>query len=186
MANIAHQNLTMTIDEYLRQELVAPVRSEYLNGHVYAMAGGTNAHNLLVTSLFSIVSAQLKRPCRGFVTDVKVRLVHDRRVYFYYPDFFVNCGKIDKSALFQEGPTVIAEVLSPTSERSDREEKFDHYRSISNLQHYILVHQDRPRLEHFPRSADWRMQEFGPGQVVDLPVIGVSVPIDQLYGDFDF
>lgn len=146
-----------TPEEYLALERNSGVRHEYLDGFVYAMAGESPEQSTICFNLGGHVGAQLKgKPCRGFSPNMKVRT--EPRGLYAYPDLAIVCGELvyhDEHRDVLVNPTAIFEVLSPSTEAYDRGEKFLRYSThIATLKDYILVSQDRPRLEHFFRQPD--------------------------------
>lgn len=176
-----------TPEEYLALERSTEVRHEYLDGSVYAMAGESPEHSTICFNLAVVVGLQLRdKPCRGFSPNMKVRT--DPRGLFAYPDLTVVCGEPsfhDERRDVLINPTVIFEVLSPSTEAYDRGEKFLRYRTeIAALQDYVLVAQDRPRVEHFSRQADgtWlRAEVNGLGGVLVLPSIDCRITLREVY-----
>jgi len=148
---------TITAEQYLDFERCAEERHEFVDGVVYAMAGETPDHSTICFNLSGIIHAQLAgKPCRGFSPNMKVRTgVGD---LYAYPDLMIVCGEAkfhDQRGDVLLNPSVIFEVLSPSTERYDRGEKFRRYRTqIASLQDYILVSQDRVRLEQYHREDD--------------------------------
>ena len=156
-AVIQPRNL-LSADEYLRQERVAEFKSEYVNSASDAMAGATINHNRIAVKLLEKLSSQLSgRPCEVFGSDMKVRI--DRANTFRYPDLSGLCGPVnfyDDTADAYRNPTLIVEVLSPSTEKVDRGEKFNLYRLLDSLKEYVLVRQDRIEIEVFTRDAAGR------------------------------
>ena len=138
MIAIPQQPPKMTFEEYLVWELDQDIRYEYINGEVFAMTGGTIPHNDLALNLYRNLYPHLRsRGCRVNVSDVKVQ-VSPNSVYFY-PDLIVSCHPNDLNARkFIQNPTLIVEVLSPSTSNKDREEKFRYYLTMPSLQEYIL------------------------------------------------
>src|SRR5437667_7846427 len=131
-------------EEYLALERKAPVRSEYLDGDMVAMSGGSREHNLIVTNIVRELSNQLKgRPCEVYPSNMRVKV--SATGLYTYPDVVV-CGKPqfeDANVDTLTNPTLIAEVLSDSTEAYDREAKFGHYRKIDSLLEYLLVSQEQ-------------------------------------------
>lgn len=146
--------MMLTAEEYLEQERAAEFRSEYVNGDVTEMAGGTSNHSEIATNIIGIVKQQLhKRPCRIFNSDLKVRI--DKANAFRYADVSGLCGPVlyhDKTHDAYCNPAVIFEVLSPSTEAFDRGEKFRLYRLLDSLFEYILIRQDRIEVEVWTRG----------------------------------
>ncbi|UJR86512.1 Uma2 family endonuclease [Sandaracinus amylolyticus] len=172
--------------EYLALESKGDVRHEYLRGEVWAMAGGTPEHGRIQVALAAEIRRALgRRPCVVLSSDVRVRIdASDRTTY---PDLSVVCGKREVSAIDPHAitnPVVIVEVLSESSERADRGEKFAHYRRLSSLQEYVLVAQEARRIEVFRRSTEgWVLTEAGPGEQLVLTSIDATIAVDDVYFD---
>ena len=174
-----------TPQEYLALERKAKTRSEFVNGQIYAMAGASREHNLISLNVGSELRAQLrKRPCETYTNDMRVR-VKPTGLYTY-PDVVVVCGRPrfdDAESDILLNPTVIAEVLSPTTEAYDRGEKFAHYRYLESLQEYVLIAQERMQVDHFARMGQqWLLTVFSrPEEVLLLPSIECAVPLSEIY-----
>ena len=171
------------LDDYLATEADAPVKSEYLAGEVYAMAGCTAVHNQLSLSFAGLLLAHLKgKPCRTFISDMKVKLRYDGEDTVYYPDVMVDCSGLAPDAVLATDPTVVAEVLSQSTERTDRREKWFLYRNIPSLQEYVLIDQIRPEVTIFRRSAHWSAEILAtPDAVLDIPSIGFRCTVGDIY-----
>lgn len=169
-----------SVDEYLNGELKSDVRNELVSGQLYAMVGASNYHNILAGTLYSMLRSHLKKPCQVYMSDMKVRVADN----FYYPDIVVSCKPSEGKFYYLEEPTVIAEVLSPGTERQDRLEKRIAYQRLPSLQQYLLLAQDKLRLENYRLTVDgWELETCGEGDVVRLDSIGFEVAIDDLYDD---
>jgi Uma2 family endonuclease len=143
-------------EAYLAIEREAETRSEYLDGEMFAMSGGSRQHNLIVTNAVRELSLQLKRrPCEVYSNDQRVRIPETG--LYTYPDIVVVCGEPrfeDESVDTLLNPVLLVEVLSPTTEAYDRGKKFESYRTIASLAEYVLVSQQEPRVEQFLRQDD--------------------------------
>lgn len=169
-------------EEYLERELVAAVKHEFVDGSVYAMAGASDRHNLVAGNFFAILQAHMPDRCQVFMTDMKLRVEAKTATLFYYPDVFASCSEDDRAnAYFREQPILIIEVLSPSTERVDRTEKFDAYRLIPSLQEYVLADQDMPKIEVFRRSNAWAREEFYPDDSFTLESAGLNLTVAQVY-----
>lgn len=181
-----------TADEYLALERNSEVRHEYLDGFVYAMAGESPEQSTTCFNLAGIIHAQLRdKPCRGFSLNMKVRTSPSG--LYAYPDLSVVCGEPvyhDERRDVLVNPTVIFEVLSPSTEAYDRGEKSLRYRTqIESLQDYVLVSQDRPRLEHYTRQPDgtWTSEEVnGLEGVLRLSSIECQISLNEVYERITF
>ena len=181
----------LTAEEYLGQERVAEFKSEYVNGDVTAMAGGSSNHDAICASLGEIIGSQLRgRPCRVFTSDFKVRI--DKANGFRYPDVSGLCGPIlyhDKTRDAYCNPAVIFEVLSPSTESFDRGEKFRLYRLLDSLFEYILVRQDRVEVEVWTREADSVWTSVIYNEAIDsirLKTLDCSVTLGDIYEKVEF
>ncbi|MGH9899096.1 MAG: Uma2 family endonuclease [Pyrinomonadaceae bacterium] len=178
---------TFNADEYLTLERSSEVRHEYLEGSVYAMAGESLAHSTICFNLAVSIGLQLRDTvCRGFSPNMKVRT--NESGLFAYPDLAVVCGEPmfhDDHRDVLVNPTVIFEVLSPSTEKYDREEKYERYKiHITTLQSYVLIAQDRPHIEHYFRDADdiWKRTEAnGVEAVLQIPPIDCQIPLAEIY-----
>ena len=152
-----------TPEQYLELERKAQYKSEYINGHIFAMSGASRLHNLIAGNLYREISSQLRgRPRESYISDMRVRV--EATDLITYPDVVVICGEIRLADDYKDtllNPTVLIEVLSPSTEAYDRGEKFAHYRRLASLQEYVLIAQDKVCLEHFKRQGDqWVLTEI--------------------------
>lgn len=177
-------------EEYVRLEENSAHKHEYLDGRIYAMAGGTPGHSAVGTNIAGALFSRLRgRPCRPFNSDLRVKV--EATGLRTYPDITVVCpperyDERDSNSLLN--PTVIFEVLSPSTERYDRTDKFDALKQIPSLHDYILVSPDRVRVEHLRRgeSGEWILESYTQrSQVLALASIGVEVPLDEIYDRLD-
>jgi Uma2 family endonuclease len=157
------------------------VRYEYLDGRAYAMVGGSADHNRLMFSMAKLIDIYLTSgPCRVFLADMYMQVHAQDRVL---PDAVVTCDISDycnKSKLIHS-PHLIVEILSPSTERVDRGEKFAAYIQIPSLQEYVLVHQDQQRVEVYRRIDDWEWRVFGAGDEFELVSLDIPISMDELY-----
>lgn len=170
----------ISVAEYLEGERHATVKHEYLGGDVYAMAGASRSHNTLTFNLATLIGARLSPPCQGFGSDMKIRIHQGGQDIFYYPDLSVSCRPETGDEQYNEHPTLIVEVLSPSTERIDKFEKFLAYRALDSLQDYLLVHQDFREVWLFRRRSGWDKEILREGDI-RLESIGVTLGVDELY-----
>jgi len=175
-----------TAEEYLALERQSEIRHEFLDGTVYAMSGGRRAHSAICFNLAVSIGSQLRgTPCTGHSSDMKVR-AGDASL-FAYPDLTIVCGEPilhDDHGDVLLNPIVIFEVLSRSTEVYDRGEKFERYKTIETLTDYVLVSQDRARLEHFSRRPDgsWSLTEVdGLDASLGLASINCRLPLAEVY-----
>jgi Uma2 family endonuclease len=181
------QKQTMTYAEYLAAEEKSLEKHEFLDGEVYAMAGGTPDHAALAMAFGGELGNALRdRPCRVFSSDLRVRIRATGLTT--YPDVSVVCGKLETDAEDRHAvvnPLLLVEVLSDSSEAYDRGEKFAHYRHLPSLREYVLVSQRRPRIEVYRRNeaGRWELFEYESGASAELSSVGCSVSVDEVYRD---
>ena len=176
--------LQTTYAEYLALEAQSEDRLEFLDGLVYAMAGGTPKHARLAAEMIAELRDALRpKGCAVYSSDLKLRIDATNRST--YADVVVICGPeqratIDPNAV--TNPTIIVEVLSPSTEAADRGEKWRHYRHLSSLREYVLVSQGEPYIEVFRREGDeWILRSSAAGETFELPSQGVSIAVDAIY-----
>jgi Uma2 family endonuclease len=183
MGEAAHA-LKMTPAEYLAFERASSDRHEYADGEIFAMSGGTREHSLAAQNIArELGNVLLERPCEVHGSDLKIKTRADR---YHYADAFVLCGSPifeDETRDVVENPRLIVEVLSDSTERYDRGDKFASYRTLDTLDDYILVSQTTVLVEHYHRLPDgtWLYRALGPGQQLSLASLGCEIPIDRIY-----
>jgi Uma2 family endonuclease len=173
----------ISVEEYLEGEALSEVRHEYIAGMVYAMAGTSDEHSFIVGNLHAALHSHLRgKSCRLFMLDAKVRLQAADDDIFYYPDLMVACDARDKDRYFKRFPRVLVEVLSESTERIDRREKFLSYTQIETLEEYILVAQDRMEVTLYRRVNQWHPEVLKTGaQSLPLASIDFSIPLAAIY-----
>lgn len=172
----------LTPQAYLEFERQSETKNEYLAGEIFAMSGGSPTHNLIGGNIIRELGTQLKkRPCRVYPSDQRVE-VQDGYVY---PDVSIVCGEpnfTDEDNL--TNPTVLVEVLSPSTEDYDAGGKFARYRLLPSLREYLMVAQDRHHLIHYARQADnrWLLTETtDAAATLELESIGCSLALAEVY-----
>jgi Uma2 family endonuclease len=182
----------VTVDDYLAGEQLALDKSEYLSGEVFAVAGGSPEHSLIAANVGRELGNALKgKPCRVYNSDLRIRVAPPG--LYTYPDVIVVCGpgRFGPSDTL-ENPTLIVEVLSPSTEAYDRGAKFAQYRRIASMREYVLVAQDRPSVERYVRRGDggheWVLSEAtGRDAVLTLESVGPAVlSLAEVYYDVTF
>jgi Uma2 family endonuclease len=151
----AARPLSISLQEYLTGEETSEVRHEYIDGEVYAMVGASDWHGLIVLNLGGALAGRLPESCQVFTSDMKVRIQTKAKEIFYYPDVLVSCAQDDRARHYREKPIVVVEVLSSSTARQDRFEKFSNYIEIPSLQEYVLIEQNFSMVEIFRRSRQW-------------------------------
>jgi Uma2 family endonuclease len=170
--------------DYLAVEEMNPIRHEFLDGEIYAMAGGTVLHAALSAAVLTALATQLAARCRTYTSDLRVRVLATGLAS--YPDVTVVCGKPETDPESKEtvvNPTAVVEVLSPATIDYDLGEKFDHYRRIPSLRAVVYLWQDRKQIEIRERTAngDWRSNLGGAGTTLAVEEPGFSLDVDALY-----
>jgi Uma2 family endonuclease len=169
-----------TVDDFLAWEALQGERYEFVDGVVRAMVGGSNAHTIIKGNVFAALHAQLRRsPCRALAEGAKIVTAQAS----LYPDCIVTCAPIDVAEDHVREPAAVVEVLSRSTADYDRGAKWVSYRGIASLRHYVLVAQDRRRVELFTRSeAGWTFQIIEPPEVsVALPSVDAALALDEVY-----
>lgn len=175
--------------DYVAGEANGEVRHEFLDGEIFAMAGGTLEHSALAAQLSHLLKMALQgRPCRVFNSDARTRV--PATGLGTYPDLAVVCGRVrtdpdDPDTLIN--PVLLVEVLSERTEGWDRGGKFGHYQRLDSLREYLLVSVEPRQLELYRRQADgrWLYERVGPGDVLTLDSVGVTLAADALYAELD-
>ena len=175
----------MTIDEWRSLERESlDVKHEFVDGYVYAMAGGTGAHMLIASSMATMLNAAFgDGPCVAYPLDMATRVSANR---YTYPDVVVTCSAQDQPGTNMtevSEPRIVVEVLSPTTEQRDRGRKWDYYRQCESLREYVLVGTNYQRVEVYRRTEQgWGLFSiYGPGDSVELASIDVRIAVDALY-----
>jgi Uma2 family endonuclease len=181
----------VTPEEYLAAERLSETRSEYLDGGVYPMPGGTANHGRIVVNVATELATQLReRDCDVLLSDMKVRMPDSRK--FFYPDVVVICGKLqfhDERKDIITNPNLVIEVLSPSTEAFDRGAKFRAYQTIESLKEYLLASQDRPLIEQYIRDegGEWRYKAAeGIESSLTLPSVGCTLNLAAVYKRVEF
>ena len=174
--------------DYVELEEIAGVKHEFLDGEVWAMSGGSPRHAALAATIIRLLGqAVAGRPCQVFSADLRIRA--SRTGLGTYPDATVVCSKLELDPADPRGhtvtnPTVIVEVLSPSTESYDRGEKLAHYKRIDSLREVLLVAHDEHRVDLWRRVGDlWTQLSFRPGEAVVLDSLGCALAVDELYAD---
>src|SRR5439155_1172548 len=180
-----------TSEEYLAVDREAEFKSEYHAGEIFAMAGASENHDTITVNVTVLLGSQVRGgPCRLSTADMRVRIPAADR--YAYPDVTVVCGERQ----FADGrrdvllnPTLVVEVLSPSTEAYNRGEKAAAYRQLASLQEYLLIAQDRPHVEQYTRQPDgrWLLSETDDmAAAVHLPSIGCDLALADLYDGVTF
>jgi Uma2 family endonuclease len=181
----------MTEAEYLEFERASELKHEFIDGEVLAMTGASRAHNLICTTTSFLLYSQLRgRSCEIYSADMRVKV--ETTGLYTYPDISVVCGDpqfADDEFDTLLNPTVLIEVLSPSTERYDRGRKFQHYRELPSLREYALIAQDSPRIERYLRQQDgtWQFSDAkGLEASLELTSIDCALALAEVYEQVNF
>ncbi len=181
----------LTPEQYLEIERKAEYKSEYFGGEMFAMAGAREAHILIVGNVVSQIHSQVRSgPSRVYTSNMRVRV--GATGLYTYPDVVVVCGEprfLDEQRDTLLNPTLVVEVLSPTTEAYDRGRKFEHYRSLESLKEYLLIASERIGAELFTRqpSGQWLLTAATrPEETIELPSVACRVTLADLYEKVEF
>jgi len=179
----------ISVDDYLAGELNSTVKHEYLGGMVYAMAGATNAHNIIAVNLVVALQTRLRGSrCRAFNADTKIRVRLPTHWRFYYPDASVVCRPNAQSESFQDEPAVIVEVMSQATRRIDEGEKKDAYLTIPSLSAYVLLEQNAPAATVYRRTEQAFRREVYTGLTacISLREVDTELKLSDVYEGVEF
>lgn len=183
----------MTVEEYINHEIETSQKHEFHDGLIYALAGGSLEHALLIGNIYSELRNSLKQKksdCKPIANDAKLHIEKGNK--YVYPDTMVICGEIEKSKKNKDAvtnPILIVEVLSKSISEYDRGDKFHFYRQIPSLQEYILIEQNRYVVEIFYKKAKndlWRISRYeGLEEDIKIQSLNIVVSMKELYFDVD-
>lgn len=175
----------LTEQDYLTAERTAIHKSEFVGGAIYAMSGGTSRHSNLASRLIFQLSMYLEgSSCRVFTSDLRIRVPQGD---YFYPDASVVCGPVETTDDRKDvctNPILLVEVLSPSTADYDRGLKFEHYRQISSLMEYLIIHSDGLHIEHYSRQHDasWVLREYrGQDDKIPLPAVKCELLLGSVY-----
>jgi Uma2 family endonuclease len=175
----------VSVAEYLEHEKDGDVRSEFIAGDVYAMAGASDRHQYICSNLFVSLFTHLRdsESCRVFMSDMKLKAADDR---FYYPDVMVACDQNPRDPFFREEPVLIIEVASPTTRATDRREKLQAYQQLPSVIEYLLVEQDRMHAELNRRqpNGSWVTYLYSSSESdesISFASVGFEMSLQEIY-----
>lgn len=172
----------ISVEDYLEGEKISPVKHEYVDGEVFAMAGTSDRHNRIAVNLTTALDNHLQNsPCEPFSSDIKVQATKN---VFYYPDILVSCEENPQSPYFRNQPILIIEVTSPSTEKIDRREKLLFYLQMPSVQEYVIVSQQKMAVEVHRRQPDgrWITYYFDESDdIVEFASIELSLPLTEVY-----
>ncbi len=174
----------MTYEEYLTFEEASAERHAYIDGALFAMAGASPAHARLQARLIARLDQGLEGACAAYGPDLRIYFPDEGTAA--YADAVVVCGPVvppttDRNAC--TNPTIVCEVLSPSTEGFDRGRKFESYRGLASVQEVVFVTQSRPIIEVFRRESDgsWRLRSYGAGGRAELASVALHLDVDAMY-----
>lgn len=177
-------DVNWTVEEYLAYERTSDTKHEYVDGEIYAMAGGSKNHNRIAVNLCALLNTQLDEgACEAFLAEV---LLQVRPTLFYYPDVYVVCNSAaDEDEYIAHNPVLVVEVLSPSTKRIDRREKLAEYKRLPSLRECLLIHQDRVGVEFYSRATDtaeWEQRIYTNLQdELSFASIRVTIKVEEIY-----
>jgi Uma2 family endonuclease len=176
----------LSLADFLAWEETQSERHEFVRGEVFAMVGARRVHGLVSLTVAAALKSQLRgSPCRAFNETMKLQAAED---VLLYPDVFVTCDPADlRTDRIFSAPTVVVEVLSPSTQSYDRGQKFTWYRRLASLREYLLVDPDSRELQLFRRGADglFTLHDLTGATQVELTSIGCTLPADEIFDGLD-
>jgi Uma2 family endonuclease len=177
--------IPLSPEEYLRIERDSDIRTEYLDGTMYMMAGANRLHGNIVTNLVRELSTHLlDKPCEVHSHDMRVHIPHARA--YFYPDVVIGCDEFELTDEIEDhlsNPLVIIEIDPLSDDRFEPEKKLETYKQISTLQHYIAIHSDKPLIGHLTKESNhWFPVLFhGLDKFLNIPFLNLSLSFRQIY-----
>lgn len=184
------QTRRYTPEEYLSLEEKAEFRSEFVDGHIFKMAGGTEAHNDITLNVATKLRTKLRGKCKAFASDMRIWV--EAAGTFFYPDVAVVCGerKFHKNRLDTiENPTLLVEVLSKTTQEYDKNDKFFIYQNIDSFKEYVLIAQSKPVVQQYVRQNDgnWKIKAtIGLNSKVYFESVETELSMQEIYDLVEF
>lgn len=171
-----------SVEDYLKGEKISPIKHEYVEGEVYAMAGASDDHSRIVINLTTALSIHLRDTnCEPFSNDIKVRVTS--KVY-YYPDVLVSCEDNPEDAHFRNSPILIIEVTSPSTKNIDRREKLLFYQQMPSVREYAIVDQQKIKIDLHRRQANgsWITYYFDKDdEEIEFESVNLTLPLREIY-----
>lgn len=179
----------VTAGDYFALDAASPLKHEYVNGEVYAMAGASERHNTIAGNLFvKLHTAPGRTRCRPFMGDMRLRLA--RGATYYYPDVMLVCDPLDVDPLVKTQPCLVAEVTSPSTEATDRREKLAAYLAMPSLREYLILSHLEARVDLYQRSesndGQWRYSCLRGDDVLPLSCLDLALSVADLFTGVTF
>jgi len=172
---------TLSVEEYLACEQKGDIRHEYVNGYVYALAGGSSRHNRISLNIAArFLDLAQGKPCRIYQEGMKLRTSEG---VFYYPDVMAVCDKPEPDPFYETEPCVLVEVLSPSTKNTDLREKLTVYKSLPSVQTYLIVDAERLAVRHISKGEGgrWQQEDLTGDGDIPLPCLGGVLSLPQIY-----
>lgn len=174
----AIQNIPISVEEYLKDELVRDIKHELIDGQIYAMAGASANHERISSNVSRKFGNHLEgSPCEPFGSDMKVKVGSK----FFYPDVIVDCQFDESQPYYSDNPVIIIEVLSKSTRRIDETTKRFSYMNIPGLQEYVLIEQDIVDIEVIRRSEGWISKHYYLGERIHFESIDLTLSVEEIY-----
>ena len=178
MANRVVKQQFISEAEYLAGEKIADIKHEYIDGEVFAMAGASASHNRISLNVARKFGNHLEgKPCQPYISDMKVKV----GTKYFYPDVLVDCSGLNDDSHVTQSPTLIVEVLSKSTRRTDETIKRIAYTQINTLLEYVLIEQDFVDIEVIRRRNGWQSEHFYLGDSVTFEAIGLTLMVEEIY-----
>ena len=178
MANQVVKQQFISEAEYLAGEKIADIKHEYIDGEVFAMAGASASHNRISLNVARKFGNHLEgKPCQPYISDMKVNV----GTKYFYPDVLVDCSGLNDDSHVTQSPTLIVEVLSKSTRRTDETIKRIAYTQINTLLEYVLIEQDFVDIEVIRRRNGWQSEHFYLGDSVTFEAIGLTLTVEEIY-----
>ena len=183
---VIYNKSKFTAEEYLQLEKDSPTKHEYFKDEIFAMAGAGPRHNVIFSNLFISIGIQLKgKPCRPYGSDLRIHIPEN--TLYTYPDVSIICGEIISSKTDPDTavqPTVLIEILSPSTKNYDRGGKFILYRDIPTLREFIVIDSESISVEAFRinNNGHWELEDYRSIEdILTIPIVNVSISLRELY-----
>jgi len=168
--------------EYFRRDAASPIRLEMHRGRVYAMAGAKKRHNQICQNIAFALRGRLPKGCSVYQENVKLEVAEDET--YYYPDVVVECSPPMADEYVVRHPSLVAEVISESTQRTDENEKLDAYLDLPTLQHLLLIYPAEARIAHYFRrlEGEWAVEVLGgEDAVLKLKALDIEVPVAEVF-----
>lgn len=185
---VSKQDKLISEAAYFELEKQTDTRHEFIDGHVYAMVGGSFNHGTLIGSIAGEIRNHLKgKPCRVFSEGTKVKITanHGREPRYFYPDVVVDCSIEKADGNMLTTPVLVVEVLSASTHKYDETTKFQIYASIPTLEEYVLVEQSSAKVEIQRRRNNWAIEKYFLGDSITFETIALTLAVEEIYDRVD-